>query len=249
MRDYCSVQLGGVVLDEWIPGYITTNVEGRGFVGRNVIMSTQTGRDGGRLEGVDLMPRVLTIHYLIRTSTSAQAREAEAELHRLLNSKSNLQIQFGDEPGLYYYGVLSEYSEKPYDQTSGEGYFKIYCESPWKYGAWETIVIEDSMLVQREYTSELGSLLFKAKAGNSIKMTNLETGSKITLSDPDGFQAGAMVLVDLTGGTAVIKVDGVSKPEILDIRSDLEGFIVTPQDTLVVTGASECSMTTRKVVL
>lgn len=228
-KKYCSLNFNGVLLDQQIPGYITINVEGRGFLNRD----PETG---------ELPDREIKVHFLIEQDNNKSFRRSLQQLQALLFSDGeDVVFSFGDENGTRI-GRYIAGEDPPFDYFTGIGTFTLLCEDPFLYSS------------PSDYSETIGELsvygsvpdIISAapkEATNKLVITNSSTGRKIVLNH--AIEAGQEVEIRIPENKLTIG----RKPAMaaLDyLTSDFHNFIVFTNNEIQMKPAGTITLKVRR---
>lgn len=229
-----AMSFNGIYLEDEIEGYRTLNVGGRELMPNLIETRGGSGRDGVVAVAKTLPERILTVQYMLRADTSEEFRERYNLLNFLLRPVHNEelswryksieyqenQIEFTDEPGIYYWGYLESVERVPFDRNIVVGSFTILCPSPWKlteihtvYGVPDgtgcNITAPDLTL----YTMTPHYIEMDLAANDpTIKIENLTTGQVIEFNTPHTtYTAGDHIEINFWESTVYL-TDGIVTP-------------------------------------
>lgn len=223
--NYCKLTINGQCLDNILPGYTTTNVEGRGLFVREYTKTTIDGRDGAYIKKGTYPPRELKVHYVMVAADHNQWLRKMRKLNEILNTEIDVPISFADEEGTRY-GQVSDFTDPPYDQHEGTGTITILCGDPFIYGQEE---------ITRDRIGSISSLHAKIlqikgnikSATSRVIITNTQKQTRLILNG--SFKAGD----ELIFKGDKITVNGVDRRSWLDpFESDYFEFKLYANDTV-----------------
>lgn len=140
-----SASIDGIWLEDEVPGFRTSYVQGRESYDVNVDEITSKRIDGSRYSGRQIPSRDLRIHYYITTDTYEQFQQSFNNLRKLLWQKEEVKIIFGDEPNMFYVGTPTALdSQFVANNHNGEGDITIHCCKPFKYSVEEYEITPNS---------------------------------------------------------------------------------------------------------
>lgn len=140
-----SCSIDGIWLEDEVPGFRTSYVDGRESYSVNIEELTSKKIVGSRYVGRSLPVRELNIHYYITTDTYEQFQKSFNKLRSLLWSKEEKKIIFGDEPDVYFEGTAKSTTPKYIvNKHNAEGDITIHCSKPFKYSVKEITVTPNS---------------------------------------------------------------------------------------------------------
>lgn len=129
-----SASIDGIWLEDEVPGFMTSYVQGRESYNINIDEITSKRIAGSRYSGRQVPSRDLDIHYYITTDTYEQFQQSFNKLRKLLWQKEEVRIIFGDEPNMFYVGTPTATTPSYLvDHHSAEGDITIHCCKPFKY--------------------------------------------------------------------------------------------------------------------
>ena len=236
----CALTFAGALLEDTVPGYTTLNVTGRETISDDLSTTGSIpGRDGTHVIARALPARVLGIEYRLTAPDAQQLQEAFRELRAVLDAPG--KITFADDPGIAYFGQLSDMSEVPPYTNDLIGTFAIFCADPYKYetnakthtGNPKAIPQPSPYAVPPD---EVKVTLATAAAGAAIK--NITTGRQIILTG--AFLAGDIIRFTPQAANLALRltVNGQAAMARLDyLASDFGAFTISSGDTIQVTPA------------
>lgn len=117
---------------------VINNVYGRSLKGVELTTIGAPFFEGDYLESIRTTGRFITVDMTLKSTSFADLRKDIDALNHILVTDKDVTIEFGDEPGLVYYGryagMSSEYERSKIAQIS----FNIFCSDPYKYAKNET---------------------------------------------------------------------------------------------------------------
>lgn len=115
--------------------------EGRGLLNRQIEILRVSGQYGGHVKSFDYPPRKIHQEILIAASNDEELRKAIEALNKILHTKEEAAIKFGDELDRTYYGFYAGVTPS-YEK---EGFYKatisFLCPKPFKYADAEVYPI------------------------------------------------------------------------------------------------------------
>lgn len=226
-----AMTFNGQAIEASIPGYRTLNVRGRETISDVLQLVDIPARNGAIETGRRLPARILTIEYKMQAEASDALQDAFRQLRALLEGPGT--IGFLDDPGIVYYGRLSDMSEVPSESNDVKGTFTMYCADPYKYmdpaqtksGNPQTVVIECPYQIKPE---EIKITL--TAAVTKIILDNNTTGRSIILNG--SFVNGDVVRIK---PGAITKNNQNIMANLDYLTSDFGQFLVKNGDVLKVT--------------
>lgn len=233
-----QTKFNGILLEERVPGFITTNIDGRALLRRRQEQVTVPGRDGVVITGDTLPPRTLTVNYFLKRNNSIEFLESLSILHKSLQSQDDAEISFSDEEDVYY-GRFQTADNPPIDDYRGLGSFTLICQDPYRYGN-ETRSLSNSNTVDSDVAipviPERISIDIQEEA-SCVELVNSRTGNRITFNFP--LVKGDKVSIDYSGNNIkALKNDRINIMQYLVLESDIERFELLANDTVIVTPSS-----------
>ena len=134
-----KVRVNGTYLEDIVPGYITTDVEGREQADNEITALTAERIDGEEYRYRRRNARTITIRFAISTHSMEDLTESHNKLKAAL-SVEQAKFIFDDEPDKYWVGTpvsMSVEHLRP-DTTTGEITVKVH--KPYKYALAESSV-------------------------------------------------------------------------------------------------------------
>lgn len=226
---YCSLTYNGKLLDELIPEYTTTNVEGRGLFAPILRSTTIEGRDGDYISGQNFSGRDIFVHFVLKADSSRAYNAALSELNLILNVNKDIEFSFGDEEG-YRIGRFSGFTNPPFDSHQGAGIINIHCQDPFLHIPVQIIDSKKFIVDVGECVKiKLKEIRFEAVPTNEIRIENHGNGKVISLKNIDS--SGVFVLthdsITLNDVNITSKLDeSISTWKMFDIRNGDEIEII-----------------------
>lgn len=215
---------------------ITTGVEGRDGYSANLFINDDIdGRDGGLFLDYRLPSRRITVHYLLRAKTAELYRQAFNELaHVFSQYRTPASIEFSDEPGWSFQGVLKEFSLPAPGRLSVEGSLSFLCPSPYKYGPSITLGPAGKIRIPTLRTPiKPDKLVVFPEDGSEFTINNLNTGKRIALLGP--MKAGDHIEIE---GTKITK-NNVNAADMVDFAvTTLSGFDLHTNDIVTISNGT-----------
>ena len=142
--------IDGKWLEEEITGYRTLSTSGRDMLGRNLLLTDMTRRDGSFFRYRKFPERVIHVEFQILASDSEEYRAKFNRLNQLLNVE-DAELIFADEPDKCFYGTPSEVYPPEPGLDNVKGAFDITCVDPYKYSREEFVVSGKAGNLQIDY--------------------------------------------------------------------------------------------------
>lgn len=223
----------GINLDEFIQGYETVNVEGRGLFAPKLNVLDIEGKDGAIVTSQQLPSRLLKVHFLIRANNATEKKKIESKLNNILISNEDVEIRFTDEDAIYL-GRFSNYTDTPYDYFQGTGMFELYCQEPAKLSEVKTT---SSSIESPDYPKipvKWEEIRLNLTAGTSkITIRNSRNGQRVILNG--SYTSGQVIIIS----HEKITKNGQNILADLDhVESEFHNFELIHGDSLTVTGAT-----------
>lgn len=131
-----AISINGEYIEEHLPGYRTLYTEGREMLESEVTEIQIGTQNGTRYQYKRDIPREITVHYQILSSSPEDYREKFNELCRILDQEE-MKIIFADEDDKYFIGTKTSFDAPEPGRLSTTGSFTIYCPDPYKYSVAE----------------------------------------------------------------------------------------------------------------
>lgn len=205
-KKYCSLTFNGVLLDKYIDGYMTINVEGRGLKPRRLETVEIKGRDGSYLEEATFYPNILTVYFFIKAKNDKEKREILDILNLRLHTEEDVVFSFGDEEG-YRIGRVENVKSVAFDKNQGVGSFDIYCQYPFrildsvenKASSQFTINYSNAYKVEIEEIKVTPNTTTEVRIRNSsngdiLSLKNLDSQNEITITKDSITQNGKSIV-------------------------------------------------------
>lgn len=134
----------GIDLSEYIiPGMD----DGRELLDRSIEILQVPGQYGGYVQNIEYPPRKINQEILIAAESKEELQKVMEHLNKLLNTKEEVPIKFGDELDRTYYGFYAGVTPS----YKKEGFYKatisFLCPRPFKLSEPDTYSIKDGMAV------------------------------------------------------------------------------------------------------
>lgn len=225
-----KLTFNGVVLDDVIDHYQTTNVENRGTISPLLNTLEIEGRDGSIVTSKQLPPREIEVEFVIKANNNAERLKATNDLTILLQSLGDVAFSFSDEQGTRY-GQLSAIEDIDYDYFQGVGHFTLYCQNPLREMEPKQLTGTSFKIPDTDsYSLELVSFNITSTETSEVRISN-SRGQMISLKNIPN--TGQIIIND------TITLNGMNIVHLLDYSvSTWKGFELLPGDTLTITGGS-----------
>lgn len=225
-----KLTFNGVVLDDVLDHYVTTNVLNRGAISPLLNIIDIEGRDGSIVTSKKLPPREIVVEFLIKANNNAERLSAINELTIALKSNNDVEFSFSDEIGVRY-GQVSNIEDINYDYFQGVGKFTIYCQNPLREIKAETLS-GTSLTIPKTQAYSLKWLEFEIETNDT---------SEVRISNNRG-QVISLIDLPNTGKLVVgetITLNGMNVVHLLDYSvSAWKGFELLPGDIISVKGGN-----------
>lgn len=232
-KKYCSLTFNGVLLDKYIDGYMTINVEGRGLKPRKLETAEIKGRDGSFIEESTINPNLLTVYFLIKAENDKRKREILDKLNLRLHTEKDVVFSFGDEEG-YRIGRVENVKSVEFDKNQGVGSFDIYCQYPFRildsienkassqftisYPSVYKVEIEE-IKVTPNTTTEVR--IRNDSNGDIISLKNLESQNEITITKDSIIQNGRSIVNKLDWTISKWKSFSIKNNDVLQFSGGI----------------------------
>lgn len=115
--------------------FVIDEVTGRNTLALDAALSRSVGSDGSRFIEASLPPRELVVQYsLLGDGTLASQREADQVLLGALLSREPRRLEFDDQDGRFYEGILTGAPVAAGGKTWYSGSAAFTCPQPYLYG-------------------------------------------------------------------------------------------------------------------
>lgn len=125
-----------------IPGYD----DGREMLDREIEILRVPGQYGGYVQNIEYPPRKINQEILIAAESPEELQKVIEHLNRLLDTKEEAAIKFGDELDRTYYGFYSGVSTSYKEGGFYKGTISFICPRPFKYNDEDVYAIENGMV-------------------------------------------------------------------------------------------------------
>lgn len=234
----------GVWIDDDISLYRTLYVSGRESFSAEVAELSMESVDGSFFLRRRLMPRTITVGYLLSAPT---ARELMAAYNRLNKLMSGIQVQvmFADEPDKYYVGTCKGVGAPEPGRLTTKGEMEIYCPDPCKYAISETTTAwstSNTIAVEYEGSYPIRPKLC-ARGFQTVATHVVFAGDDATVSagDPDAaegeeaFETASELVIDCAAGK--IYKDGLEADALGSIENGYEKMLLNPGANVITAAA------------
>lgn len=230
----------GINLDEFIQGYETVNVEGRGLFAPKLNVLDIEGKDGAIVTSQQLPSRLLKVHFLIRANNATEKKKIESKLNNILISNEDVEIRFTDEDAIYL-GRFSNYTDTPYDYFQGTGMFELYCQEPAKLSEIKTT---SSSIESPDYPKipvKIEEISFTLSSGGNRIIVQNPRDQKIIMNDV--FASGQNIRITYD---KIFRNTGEITHTLDWINSVYQNFELHHGDTLTIEGATSYTIKYRE---
>lgn len=243
-----AMEYDGYLLENEIKGYRTLNVKGREMLSLDIQTENPSGRIGSYITGQSLLPRELTITYMLKADSNAEFQYMYSLLMNKLLKHEDVAVRFADQPEITFYGRYSQSDDIPDDRNWVVASFIVYCQDPMKYS--EDVTLTGNPLTLgflSHYSMKPDEIrLVVGAAATKLTVDNLTTGRHIILNG--SYTAGDEIKIRIPENK--ITKNGQNIMNNLDyMESDFHNFLVNNEDTINVTPNSEVSLTVRGLSL
>lgn len=227
-----AMTFNGLVFEEELPGYQTLNVFGREMLSNELQFVESESSNGAIYYGQRRPPRLLVVEYKLVSDTPQEMQEKFNDLRKLLYTKGEeVEVSFRDEPGYFYRGVHSASEEIDATKIQVVSRFTIFCSNPDKKSA--PVTTSGEVTIETFYPTKPDLIrVVLSTAVNNLKITN----GRQTISLTGAFNAGSNITVDVEEQDLLL--NGVSRPDLIDLESDFENFLVRNGDVVTTTSGS-----------
>lgn len=226
-----AMVFNGKIFEEELKGYRTLNVYGRETLSREVDSEARSKSNGSMFYGVRLPSRVITVEYKLSADSASEMQAKFNRLRRLQYSIGEVPFSFLDEPEYTYFGVVSGADEPDPSKLSVVSKFSIFCSNPDKFG--ELVKTSGAVTVDTFYPTQPEKMTVTLSATvNKLSVTN----GRETISLTGTFNAGSKVAIDVKEQTVLL--NGVNRPDVIDLNSDFENFFIKNGDTVTSSSGS-----------
>lgn len=177
--------IGGVYLEDVIPGYRTLSVIGRETIPVEITELTNQG-DGGRFLRKRYKGRTIKVKYQLIAESDTAFREAFNALASILD-QDQMEIRFADETDKFFVGTKSEIGTVPAGRNAVTGEFSIYCADPFKYTNTKYAVpVDGTITVDYEGTYPAAPVIDAVMNGENGFVAYIDDeGHVIQIGDPE----------------------------------------------------------------
>lgn len=214
--------------------FIINNVLGRGPLGREMNLVSESGMDGARFIDSQLPTREIEVIYTIVSKNLIAHRKAEADLSGLLFSLNPEKLSFNDQNG-YYEAVVSDITVDSQDRYVSTGTILFTCLQPFRYTG--TVEVQASRQLDAEtnyYVEPVISFTSEATEKITIVVNGYElviekeipAGAEIVIDsvNQEIRQDGELVVLEASGYfPALFKTNTLSIPNISSATIRYEG--------------------------
>lgn len=213
--------------------FVTLSVTGRGLAQRKHTVVEQDGIDGGMTEGINYLPRSLTVKVKVSASTDDAFRTLIEDINLKLFTRYDVDIQFTDEVFKYQGHFLT--STEP-EELKNEQVLELnfYCGNPFKLNAEKSVTVAsggrieiDSHFPVRPYID----MTFDT-AQKVVTISNTTTGQVLKIDSTVGKTKWAVQLY----GEPVSNDSVINKNHLkyMPLDSDFRDFTIDTGDRVVV---------------
>ncbi|MFL8969304.1 distal tail protein Dit [Helcococcus kunzii] len=188
---YCAITFNGNLLDKLIPGYVTTNVDGRDLFVKNVESIIIPGRDGEYIISTRYPAKNIKVDFAILGQNNKDKRKNLLMLNNYLYSENEIEFSFSDEEGVRY-GIVIETENPDYKYFQGEGSYIIKCHDPFLYSDIKNSNKKIESRYPHDVKIEKIELTIAKQTGKLI-IKNITRGTKIILNG--SFSVGDNVII------------------------------------------------------
>lgn len=237
----------GRIIEQELPGFLTLVVSGRGLVGRELKTSSAPGADGERLDYSNLPSRMIDVKFQLDAEDDATLRLKYEHLNALLHTKTAQTIQFRDDPGRYFVGILSGIREEEETSNTIKGEISFLCPTPFKYS--DPIVKSGASVVQPG-----GNHAYKLLADFSFTPTSSAALVRILNGYGESIAIGPVVAgstytLITSGDRVVAKENGLKKMTLLSIEAGVETFRIEPDSAFTLSTGGALTVTFQELRL
>lgn len=136
MDQYGRQKDGGVTLEKQVPGFRTTDVEGRDSLDTEIDEIEYAHVNGARYRSRKTLSRDITVNYKLVSFDVDDHRKRLNKLRSILFGSVGEEsvIVFRDEPDKFYVGTVKTFEEAKFVRNfASEGKIVIHCSDPYKY--------------------------------------------------------------------------------------------------------------------
>lgn len=236
----------GVNLDESSEAFTTLNVTGRSLLAPDISYTNKPAGAGGWINRIDMPVRSITVQARISLDTEAELQDYYSWLSRAFAVDEEKRLSFSDRPGYHYKAVLNSVSRTKEDSRELIYDLTFLCLDPYLY-ADDITVITDGNVPSNIIMPTLPEEIIFASSGvaSQLKITNAATGRNIVLKTA----ITASSEISMVWNPPMIKANGQSIMNTLDIKSDFEEFELTAGDAIVKDAAGAITIKVREKLL
>lgn len=239
---YCKITYNGVVIDDILDGYITLNVEGRGFNAPTISTISIDGRDGDYITDYKNSAKNIVVHFLVNAKCNKERLEIIDKLSLYLQSDKDVKFSFGDQEG-YWLGRLSAANDINYDYFRGSGTFTLHCSFPYRHMETKNYTGED-FTISADFYKKLDTekIELNVVSLNEVRINNATNGDVISIKNLQN--TGKLILnkkeITLNGKNIINKLDYSV--------STWKQFKIKNGDRIIISGATNTKFTVRRLL-
>lgn len=224
-----AMLFGGDYVENNVVGYQTLRVDGREIIDYHKVESTNIGGvDGSRTMSKNLKPRLIIVHYRLVANSNLDFQKQFRKLVEYISGQGVVEIEFNDDPEIYYFGEVVEWGSVPTDSNDVISSFTIQCDDPYKYSSLR-------MINQGEQVTMYSSVDTKPE---QIEVTITSSVGYLVVSNGrkdiilyGNYNSGDLIIIDFEN-TRITKNNTNILSDIDYVQSSFHQFKLRPGDSV-----------------